>query len=96
MPNQFIEYRVRPVTRYIVTRYEQQRDGSGSTCGASDFKGEFDTHGTAYAVAYALAKEEHGRLGYPLGDMRIRYPEAPGMTTAVLERTGEPDAQCAG
>lgn len=67
-----VEYRVRPVTRYIVTRYHESENTGGS-----EFKGEFDSHQVAYAVGYALAQEEHLRLGYPLGDERIMYPEPP-------------------
>lgn len=67
-----IEYRVRPVTRYIVTRHHESEDGR---TGGSVGKGEFDNYDTAYAVAYALCKEEHHRLGYPLDDERIKYPE---------------------
>lgn len=67
----FIEYRVRPVTRYIVTRFWNE-DG---VVGGSSQHGEFDNHTTAYAVAYALCKQEHERLGWPLDDERIKYPE---------------------
>jgi hypothetical protein len=66
------EYKVRTVTRYVVTRYHE-----GDGCVGSDTKGEFDNGQVAYQVAYALAKEEHQRLGYPPGDMRIIYPEIP-------------------
>lgn len=65
-----VEYRVRPVTRYIVTRFFKEGQGSGS-----EFKGEFDSPVVAYEVGYALAKEEHQRLGYPIADMRIKYPQ---------------------
>ena len=86
----FIEYRVRPVTRYIVTRYEQQRSEncgglpSEKTIGSvgSVGNGEFDNADTAYAVAYALARADHERLGYSLGDERIRYPEHPNQVLA--------------
>jgi hypothetical protein len=64
-----VEYRVRPVTRYIVTRYYTEDKQGG--CEA---KGEFDNPEIAYQVGYALAKEEHQRLGYPVGDERIQYP----------------------
>lgn len=64
-----IEYRVRPVTRYIVTRYCEDDGGSGV-----EFKGEFPNEDVAYGVGYALAKEEHDRLGFPPGDMRMIYP----------------------
>lgn len=67
-----IEYRVRPVTRYVVTRYHEAADGR---TGGSEVKGEYDNHDMAYEVAYALAKHEHDQLGYPPGDERIKYPE---------------------
>lgn len=65
-----VEYRVRPVTRYIVTRFHQGDNGGGV-----ETKGEFDSAQIAYEVGYALAKDEHQRLGYPIGDERIKYPE---------------------
>lgn len=65
-----VEYRVRPVTRYIVTRFYKDDQG-----GCSEVKGEFDSQEVAYQVGYALAKAEHQVLGYPVGDERIQYPE---------------------
>lgn len=65
-----IEYRVRPVTRYVVTRYEEDGRGAGS-----EPKGEFDNYETAYAVGYALAQSDMQRLGYPPGDTRVMFPE---------------------
>lgn len=65
-----IEYRVRPVSRYVVTRYHEIGHGAGV-----DGKGEFDNEETAFAVAYALCKEEQERLGLPPGDERIKYPD---------------------
>lgn len=67
-----IEYRVRPVTRYIVTRYHDLDDGRSGV----ETKGEFDNAETAHEVGYALCKDEHERLGYPTGDERIKYPQA--------------------
>ena len=67
-----LEYRVRPVTRYVVTRYEEDachRSGTSSQCG------EYDNADIAHEVAYALCKQEHDRLGYPPGDERIQYPK---------------------
>lgn len=80
-----VEYRVRPVTRHIVTRYacEAPDGASTSPTGASSQHGEFDNYDTAYAVAYALASAEHQRLGYPLDDMRIIYPQAPEASAAA-------------
>lgn len=66
-----VEYRVRPVTRYIVTRFYS--DGPDRS-GGCETKGEFDSATVAYEVGYALAKDEHQRLGYPPGDERIKYP----------------------
>lgn len=71
----FIEYRVRPVTRYIVTRFWREEEDDGRSEGGSSQHGEFDNYTTGYAVAYALCKQEHERLGWALGDERIKYPE---------------------
>lgn len=68
-----IEYRVREVKRYIVTRY-----GIGMAKGGflqSSQHGEFDNFETAYAVGYALCRAEQERLGWPLDDERISYPQ---------------------
>lgn len=81
MTNQ-IEYRVRPVTRFIVTRYETEPPLAGVTSkGASTQHGEFDNEETAYAVGYALAKAESDRLGLSPGDMGVMFPPAPHRTT---------------
>ena len=76
-----VEYRVRPVTRYFVTRWYDAGDTAGTEC-----KGEFDNWQNAYAVAYALCKDEHERLGYPIGDMRIKYPELPEASKDLKEQ----------
>ena len=65
-----IEYRVRPVTRYVVTRYVKDGPGSGSV----QTLGEYDNQMVAYEVGYALCKAEHDRLGWVPGDSRITYP----------------------
>lgn len=67
-----IEYRVRPVTRYVVTRFEGDNDSPG---GSSATTGEFDNPEVAYEVGYALAKAEHQQLGWPTGDERLVYPQ---------------------
>lgn len=79
MTQELIEYRVRPVTRYIVTRFERSADGASANGGG---RGEFDNAETAYAVGYALAKADHERKGWPLGDERIQYPQHPGHENA--------------
>lgn len=68
-----VEYQVRPVTRFVVTRWESQR-GTNSGSSGSAALGEFDNQQVAYQVGYALAKAEHDRLGWPPGDERIKYP----------------------
>lgn len=73
-----VEYRVRPVTRYIVTRYESTENSAGC-----DPLGEFDNADTAQAVGYALCRAEHERLGWPLDDDRIQYPRHPNETNAL-------------
>lgn len=68
-----IEYRVVKAERYIVTRYREDGEGSGSVVE----RGEYASGYVAHEVAYALAKEEHDRLGWPPGDERIQYPKHP-------------------
>ena len=67
-----IEYRVRPVTRYVVTRYEDQMENGTASVRTL---GEYDNQQVAQEVGYALCKAEHERLGWPPGDMRILYPQ---------------------
>lgn len=73
-----VEYRIRPVTRFVVTRCHISERASGV-----ETRGEFDNANVAYDVGYALARAEHERLGYPLGDMRIIYPEMPNIEPKV-------------
>lgn len=70
-----LEYQVRPVTRFIVTGFH--RSSSDPRQMGSSQHGEFDNADTAYAVAYALCKQEHERLGYSIDDDRVRYPRHP-------------------
>lgn len=78
-----IEYRVRPVTRFIVTRYESGDADAPTTRPESSQLGEYDNSEVAYQVGYALCRAEHERLGWPPGDERIRYPENPAHQNAV-------------
>jgi hypothetical protein len=70
--SKLVEYRVRPVTRYIVTRYEGDDRG-----GCSAPIGEYASEETAYAVGYAMCKKEHNDSGEPLDSMSFIYPEPP-------------------
>lgn len=65
-----VEYKVRPVTRFVVTRWHEAEN-----CGGSQTIGEYASNEAAFHVAYALCKQEHQQLGYPPGDERIQYPE---------------------
>ena len=64
-----VEYRVRQVERYIVTRYHEIDGRAGL-----ETIGEYAQHTVAHEVAYALCKAEHQRLGWEAGDERIKYP----------------------
>lgn len=70
-----IEYRVRPVTRFVVTRFHQMTTDKGDSAGC-ETRGEFDNFDTAHAVAYALADADTKRLGLPPGDESVTYPDA--------------------
>lgn len=63
-----VEYRIRQVTRFIVTRHYEQEDRRIS---GTDQKGEFDNLEIAHEVAYALCKDEHQRLGYQIGRAHV-------------------------
>ena len=65
-----VEYRVRPVERFVVTRWYQFA-GSGGV----ETLGEYGNYEIAYAVAYALCKTEHEKLGYSIDDPRVQYPK---------------------
>lgn len=64
-----IEYRVKRVERYIVTRSEQS-ENSGSVVQ----RGFYESPQIAYEVAYALCRAEHERSGEDPGSMNFIYP----------------------
>jgi len=73
-----IEYKVRPVTRYVVTRFEgRSEDDQGGGYVGSSVCGEFPSGYAAYQIAYALAHAESERLGLAPGDETVMYPEMP-------------------
>lgn len=80
-----IEYQVRVIKRYTVTRFY-----AGENTGGVEQKGEYDNPTIAYEVGYALCKAEHERLGWPLADDRIRYPSMP---EAQLAPDGSKDSE---
>jgi len=73
-----VEYRIKPITRYVVTRYEEGPDGKS---GSVTERGTYDNADIAWEVGYAMCKLDHERMGYPLDDMRVRYPVHPNDTT---------------
>jgi hypothetical protein len=60
-----IEYSVRPVTRYVVSRFWAESNGKSGGCGSSSF-GELYNKDQAIQVALAMAASEEGAvsLGY--------------------------------
>jgi hypothetical protein len=67
-----IEYRVKRVERFIVTKYEE--DTSKTTGSVRQIGKEFDNFETAYEVGYALAKADKERLGLGPGDDGVIFP----------------------
>lgn len=69
-----IEFRVKRVERFIVTRYED--DKTGGTVSVRQIGKEFDNFETAYEVGYALARGEQERLGLKPDDMGVIFPSS--------------------
>ena len=67
-----IEYRVKRVERFIVTRHEES--DSETTGSTRQIGNEYDGFEVAYEVAYALARADQDRLGLPPGDMGVIFP----------------------
>lgn len=68
-----MEIRVRPVTRYVVTRYYSYDDlGDGGCCGGCETIGEFDCESYAEEVAAAMSldPDSHRRK---LIELREKY-----------------------
>lgn len=65
-----IEYRVRPVTRFVVTRYE-----GAENAGSCVQVGEYPDKDVAFEVGYAMCRLEHDKSGEPVGSMNFIYPE---------------------
>jgi hypothetical protein len=64
-----VEYRVKRVERYIVTRSEQSESGRSVVQ-----RGFYEGPQIAYEVAYALCKAEHEKSGEDPGSMNFIYP----------------------
>ena len=71
-----VECRVRPVTRYIVTRFEQDPpDEKGAHPGSSTQHGEFDNERDAAEVAHCMALA--ARVLWPDADVVVVRQEEP-------------------
>lgn len=81
--NEKIEYRVRPVTRYLITRFHQEEYDNGRCSGGCEERGEFDNPDIAYNVAYALALKDRDDLGWAPGDDRMQFPEHPTLKRQI-------------
>lgn len=69
-----IEYKVRPVMRYVVTRYEaEDRMAASTTCG------EFDREDDALRVGFALAKNDLHHFCGSGGEQEaeVKFPDFP-------------------
>lgn len=84
---EIIEYRVRPVTRYMVTRYYESADGQMAGCCSL---GEFENVGAADRVALALQQTEKGSTYTTLteGNTAVTHPAdmADAIAAQVLRR----------
>lgn len=74
-----IEFKVRPVSRFIVTRYEA--DGKSASCGTV---GEFDSHRKALDVAHAMAAYEGGEFA-PVNHLE----DVPALLRNIAEETSQ-------
>ncbi|MEN5063578.1 hypothetical protein [Achromobacter aegrifaciens] len=64
-PNKIVEYQVRPVTRYIITRYHNETTPTGDASGGVETIGEFDNQVKAELIARALVEKEVGAKYIP-------------------------------
>lgn len=69
-----IEYRVKRVERFIVTRYEEDDNGTTGSC--RQIGAEYSSFETAYEVGSALARADQERLALSPGDPDVIFPSA--------------------
>lgn len=92
-----IEYRVRPVTRYVVTRFEHPNDNTRPP--SLKERGEYANAEVAHEVAYALCKAEHDAAGTALDDPDFKYPNTDDLVQAQRDHhrgTQRQDSQLSG
>lgn len=57
-----VEYRVRPVTRYIITRYHSEQASNGLYHAGCETIGSFENQAQAHQVAKTLSDAEVGSV----------------------------------
>lgn len=72
-----IEYRVKRITRYVVTRHCKIGDEEGNEHSTTDEMSVHINSSLAFNTGYALARMEQMKLDFKSGDERIRYPVIP-------------------
>ncbi len=91
-----VEFRVREVTRYIVTRHDERTADAQGKLGTSPSStremGEFDNYNIAFDVAQALARAETTYRGVPIDHDSVIYPKHKSVENAVPDTpVGNPD-----
>ena len=81
-----IEYRVRPVTRYVVTRFYRESMPNGNEQGGCEGCGEFDNMQRANTVAEALHKSEDGSTFAKLIDPGFEHGALVGPFSAQVDQ----------
>ena len=88
-----VQYRVRAINRFVVTRYHESEGGS---VGGVDTKGTYDNPEVAHEVAYALCKAEHDAAGTPPDDPNFQYPESPNPSLSNSRVVARPEPDLSG
>ena len=88
----FVEYKVRRVERFVVTRFQELKNGASGVVTLSEHPG-WDT---AFTVAEALAKQEASLRGMSPFDERMRFPgpmedEIKSVRKPTLDTTPPPE-----
>jgi hypothetical protein len=81
------EFRVRPVTRYIVTHFQSEELPDGSCSGGSRSYGEFDNLAAAEAVGLALHRATDGSTFQTLANSPLREDDSIAWSDAPIDRT---------
>ncbi len=71
-----VEYQVKELTRYTVTRWYSEAGPTGDGGGCIGY-GEFDNANQAYEVATSMASNECLVNGWAIDDERMKFPLLP-------------------